>query len=155
LNRKSLSLSEESSSAAVDGGGKLGLRPWTAAAAAGEEMAPARSWEKERQSESGSLSAKKLDTRVIGPGLAPGPTPEKRFSIELREGRVIVGRRRGADDDDDENDDPSSFLAIIFRVLSTFFEVYFFNSRIVSLSLSLTHLSVIYTLFFWFSIILQ
>lgn len=34
----------------------------------GELIAPARSWEKERYSESGS-SEKRLDTKVIGPGL--------------------------------------------------------------------------------------
>jgi hypothetical protein len=37
------------------------------------------------------LSEKKLDTRVMGPGLAPAP-PVKMVSMDGRGGSVIVGR---------------------------------------------------------------
>lgn len=62
-------------------------------------MAPARSWEKERHSASGYWSEKKLETRVMGPGLNPGgpPPPVKRDSKEERGGRAMVGGRGGAD----------------------------------------------------------
>lgn len=63
--------------------------PGFAAAAIGEAMAPARSWEKEK----GPCSEKKLETRDIGPGLNPiPPSPlENRDSIEPRGGTTIVG----------------------------------------------------------------
>lgn len=71
---------------------------------AGDSMAPASSWEKDLQS---SPSEKKLETRVIGPGLKPKPCPVapppevlKSVSKEVRGGRVIVGRE-GADGADD------------------------------------------------------
>lgn len=56
-------------------------------------MAPARSWEKD--GESTAASAKKLETRVIGPGLSPVGPPAKKASMEGRGGRVIVGRGGG------------------------------------------------------------
>ena len=61
--------------------------------AIGEAMAPASSWEKERQSAAAS-EPKKLDTRVMGPGLAP-PAAEKKASADGRGGSVMVGRGCG------------------------------------------------------------
>ena len=59
-----------------------------AAAAAGEAMAPARSWEKDlNSSDSGNM----FETRVIGPGLNPTPAL-KNISLNGRGGRDKVGR---------------------------------------------------------------
>lgn len=63
-----------------------------AAKASGEAMAPARSCEKEVAEES---LAKKLETRVMGPGLTP-PPPAKKASAMGRGGRVMVGRAGAA-----------------------------------------------------------
>ena len=87
-------------------------------------MAPARSWEKE--GESAAPSAKKLETRVIGPGLSPVGPAAKKASIEGRGGRVMVGRWSGGLAE-------SSFLAIEeigSRFLNFFFPVYKFLFRI-------------------------
>lgn len=62
--------------------------------AIGEAIAPARSCEKERQSAAAS-EPKKLETRVMGPGLAPAAA-EKKASAEGRGGSVMVGRGGGA-----------------------------------------------------------
>lgn len=56
----------------------------------GDAIAPARSWEKERHSDSES-SAKKLETRVMGPGLASAGSTRKKFSTVEFGGREIDG----------------------------------------------------------------
>lgn len=63
------------------------ITPGATAPATGEDIAPARSWEKDFPS---SPSPQKLESRVMGPGLNP---PLKRDSMEPdRGGRVMVGR---------------------------------------------------------------
>lgn len=64
----------------------------------GEAMAPASSWEKDLQS---SESEKKLESRVMGPGLKPGPL-EKNVSAKERGGGVMVGREGAEDLADDD-----------------------------------------------------
>jgi len=59
------------------------------ASSMGEFIAPARSWEKERYSESGS-SEKRLDTKVIGPGLTSLPNIKAVALVGLG-GSVNVG----------------------------------------------------------------
>lgn len=66
--------------------------------AAGEAIAPARSCEKDLKS---SESEKKLETRVIGPGLKPMPMPEvKNVSLKERGGRdIVAGRAEEVEED--------------------------------------------------------
>lgn len=76
-------------------------------------MAPASSWEKERHS--GSFSAKKLETRVMGPGLAPN-SPAKRASMDVRGGRVSDGREGTEEDKAADGDDEATAFSAMDEV---------------------------------------
>ena len=85
----------------IGGGGEMvkfdGLLNSSGGLELGEDMAPARSWEKDLQS---SESEKKLERSVIGPGLnpmVPGVPLEKNVSVKERGGSVMVVGREGND----------------------------------------------------------